>query len=146
MVALGVVEALAGKETVGVEPRDSRAKNGCVQMKLAEGTKHRLSCVYYFTTDDSIFGSFAGDGSVVVDAEDFVPHCVEVGAFGQEKFQVQGTVLIERFLGLEADVSEEGGVVEYMSEDPERYLVCVVIYSVKGSNQCCRIKKSLSSI
>lgn len=75
-----MVQTFIGEKAGGVESQRPRTKDGRIRVELAEGTEDCLACAHCFTTNSCVFSGLAGDGGVVVDAENFVPYCVKVGA------------------------------------------------------------------
>ncbi len=128
-----MVERLVVEEAAVVEAFGVGAEDVFVGVELAKGAQEGFAGVHGFAADGRFGGHFAGDGGVVVEAEDFVPDGVEVGAVGQEDVDVDGSVGGERFGGLEADVGGEMGVVDYVGEDPEGYFVRVVVHAIIAS-------------
>ncbi len=99
-----MVERLVVEEAAMVEAIGVGAEDVFVGVELAKGAQEGFAGVHSFAADGRLDGHFAGDGGVVIEAEDFVPDGVEVGAVGQEDIDVDGAVGGERFGGLEADV------------------------------------------
>lgn len=82
------MQVLLPEEPLRVENERIGAEDIAVEKELAEGGDDFLSFGNLFAADNSVDHGFAGDGGAVVDAEDFVPDGVELGAFVKEALHI----------------------------------------------------------
>jgi hypothetical protein len=87
-ISLSFMQVLLPEETLRVENERIGAEDIAVEKELAEGGDDFLSFGNLFAADNGVDHGFAGDGGAVVDAEDFVPDGVELGAFVEEAVHI----------------------------------------------------------